>query len=74
MDSKETFECYVGYATLIPDGYPKLQVGPYADAGAVGSLAARAAIQQVYARAVPLKDRSAPFRGRTSSRSARNTG
>ena len=37
MDSKETFECCVGYATRIPDGYPKLQVGLYADAGAVES-------------------------------------
>jgi hypothetical protein len=30
-------ESYVGYPTRIPDGYPKLQVGLYADAGAVGS-------------------------------------
>ena len=47
MDSEETFEWYAGYALCKPDGYPRLQVSVYADAGAAGSQAARAAIQQV---------------------------
>lgn len=47
MDSEERFGCYIGYAMRYPDGYPRLQVGLYADASAAGSEAARVAIERI---------------------------
>jgi hypothetical protein len=48
LDKECGFGCYVGYAMGYPDGYPRLQVGLYADAGAAGSEAARAAIERIF--------------------------
>jgi hypothetical protein len=47
LDKEGNFGCYVGYALRTPDGYPRLQVGLYADAGAAESKVMRAAIERV---------------------------
>jgi len=47
LDSEARFGCYIGYAMRYPDGYPRLQVGLYADAGEAESEAARAAVEKV---------------------------
>lgn len=47
LNSENGFECYVGYAMGYSDGYPRLQAGLYADAGAAGSEATKAAIERV---------------------------
>lgn len=47
LDSDDRFGCYLGYAMRYPDGYPRLQVSLYADAGNAGSEAARAAIERI---------------------------
>jgi hypothetical protein len=47
LDGEDRFGCYIGYAMRYPDGYPRLQVGLYANAGEAESEAARAAVEKV---------------------------
>jgi hypothetical protein len=47
LDKESGFGCYIGYEMRNPDGYPRLQVGLYAKAGAAESEAARTAVEKV---------------------------
>lgn len=47
LDREDNFGCYVGYALRNPDGYPRLQVGLYADVEAEGDDVMRAAIEKI---------------------------
>ncbi len=47
LDTEGELGCYVGYAMGAPDGYPKLQVGLYAVAGAAESELWRMAIERI---------------------------
>lgn len=47
LDKEANLECYLGYALRYPDGYPRLQVGLYADPAASGSATMRAAIERI---------------------------
>jgi hypothetical protein len=47
LDNEEGFGCYVGYALRNPDGYPRLQVGLFADAAAARSAVTRTVIERV---------------------------
>lgn len=47
LDKEEGFGCYVGYALRNPDGYPRLQVGLFADAAAARSAVTRSTIERI---------------------------
>lgn len=47
LDREENFGCYLGYAMRTPDGYPRLQVGLYANADAEDSEVMKAVIERV---------------------------
>jgi hypothetical protein len=47
LNSEDGFGCYVGYALRNLDGYPRLQVGLFADAAAARSAAPRTAFERV---------------------------
>jgi hypothetical protein len=46
-DREENFGCYLGYAMCTPDGYPRLQVGLYANVDAAEPEVMRLATERV---------------------------